>query len=364
MWYVFGNMVDYKKSGVDIDKGNELIDNITKSVEGTFSKSVINPLGGYASMFRLDLGKYKKPIILSSTDGVGTKLKLAFMSGTHNTIGIDLVAMSVNDLLVYGADPLFFLDYVAVDKLDVKVVSDIILGVVEGCKQAGCSLVGGETAEMPGFYTKGEYDCAGFAVGAVEEDKIIDGRNVKEGDAVIAIASSGVHSNGYSLVRYIFFDQHKYSLDHIFPELNKPLGEVLLAPTIIYVKPIQKLLSSGINVKSMAHITGGGIVENFPRVFSTDFVADVDVLKLPIHPIFNVMAKLGNVAKEEMFRVFNMGTGFMIIVPESEKQKAVNELTASGLTAKVVGNMRKVSKDGGRVELVNIENLKLWELLY
>lgn len=328
----------YKNAGVDIDAGNTFVSEIKNKVASTFNKNVINPLGGFASIFKLDVNKYKKPLLLSSTDGVGTKLKLAILSSKHKSIGIDLVAMCVNDLLVYGAEPLFFLDYLGTGKLDVEVSKDIIDGIVEGCKMANCALVGGETAEMPSFYAKGEYDLAGFTVGVVDEDKLIDGKNVEVGDAIIALASSGVHSNGYSLVRHIFFELNKYSLDHVFPELSKPLVDVLLEPTIIYVKPILNLLNK-FNVKAMCHITGGGILENLPRVLPDNITAAIEYKSIKTPPIFSLIQKLGNVDNEEMFRVFNMGVGFIIVINKNEVDAVINDLKTQNIDSYKIGEI-------------------------
>jgi phosphoribosylformylglycinamidine cyclo-ligase len=334
-------MVTYSSSGVSIDSGNEFVSRIKDKVRSTAVKGVVNSIGGFASLFEVDWKAYKRPLLVSSTDGVGTKLKIAFMANKHNTIGIDLVAMSVNDILVYGAKPLFFLDYLAVSKLNVETAASIVDGIVDGCKQSNCALVGGETAEMPAFYQGEEYDCAGFVVGVVDGEKLIDGTKLQEGDAIIALASSGIHSNGYSLVRNIFFGHNSFKMDHVFPELGKPLGEALLTPTKIYVKSVLEMLEQGFNVKSMCHITGGGITENFPRVLGKDFSAVVELSKINVLPIFKLMAKLGNVDKEEMLRVFNMGVGYIIVLPDAEKKRAIEFFAKHSIDARHIGNVVK-----------------------
>ena len=350
-------MATYRESGVSIDAGNEFVSKIKGKVRSTFTKGVISPIGGFAALFDADWKKYKKPLLVSSTDGVGTKLKIAFMANKHDTIGIDLVAMSVNDILVYGAKPLFFLDYLAVSKLNVEVACSIVDGIVDGCKQSDCALVGGETAEMPAFYQNDEYDCAGFVVGIVDEEKIIDGRNINDGDAIIGVASSGIHSNGFSLVRNVFFTKNNYSMEHVFPELGKPLGEVLLEPTKIYVKPILDMIDAGFNIKSMCHVTGGGITENLPRVLGGKHSAEIRLNDIDVLPIFRLMAKLGEVDTQEMMRVFNMGVGFVMVVPNSEKQKAIDFLAARSLKASVIGNI--ISDGQSRVVYPDLKQFKL-----
>lgn len=350
-------MATYKESGVSIDAGNEFVNRIKGKVKSTFTKGVVNPIGGFAALFDADWKSYKRPLLVSSTDGVGTKLKIAFMANKHDTIGIDLVAMSVNDILVYGAKPLFFLDYLAVSKLDVDVASSIVDGIVEGCKQSDCALVGGETAEMPAFYHKDEYDCAGFVVGIVDEEKIIDGRNIQEGDAIIGVASSGIHSNGYSLVRNVFFTKNNYTMDHIFPELKRPLGEVLLEPTRIYVRPVLDMIKEGFNIRSMCHVTGGGITENLPRVLGGKFSAKINLNDIDVHPVFRVMARIGDVAADEMMRVFNMGVGFVMVVPETEKKRVIEFLGARSLKANVIGTI--INDGQSRVIYPDLEKFKL-----
>lgn len=326
--------LNYKQAGVDIEAGNEAVRLIKADVESTYRPEVISPLGGFAGMFALDLAKYKQPVLVSGTDGVGTKLKVAIEMGMHHTVGIDLVAMCVNDILVAGAEPLFFLDYIAVENLEPVKVKELVSGVVRGCKEAGCSLLGGETAEMPGFYHKDEYDLAGFAVGIVERDRIINGSNINHGDVVIGIPSSGLHSNGFSLARKILekynipFTRHNY-------DLNMTWGEALLEPTKIYVKEVLQYLDK-YNIKGMAHITGGGLLENLNRCLPKNLDVMLDIASWKIPPIFNLLEELGNVDKIEMFKTFNMGIGFCIIL---DKKEANRMLAQEDTILKVIGNV-------------------------
>ncbi len=328
--------LSYRDAGVDIDAGDALVDAIKPFARRTMREGVLGGIGGFGALFEIG-NKYREPVLVSGTDGVGTKLKLAFQLNRHDTVGIDLVAMSVNDILVQGAEPLFFLDYFACGKLDVKTAADVIKGVAAGCEQAGCALIGGETAEMPSMYPDGEYDLAGFAVGAVEKSKIIDGTRIVPGDVVIGLASSGIHSNGYSLVRKII-DVAKPDLDADFE--GRTLADVLMAPTRIYVKPLLSLMSS-IEIKGMAHITGGGLVENVPRVLPDSLTAVLkkDSWKMPA--LFQWLQKHGNVAEEEMHRVFNCGIGMVVIVSKENADKAVSELEASGETVYRIGEIRQ-----------------------
>lgn len=300
--------LSYRDAGVDIEAGDALVDAIKPFARRTMREGVLGGIGGFGALFEISK-KYREPVLVSGTDGVGTKLKLAFQLNRHDTVGIDLVAMSVNDILVQGAEPLFFLDYFACGKLDVKTAADVIKGVAAGCEQAGCALIGGETAEMPSMYPDGEYDLAGFAVGAVEKSEIIDGRKIAPGDVVIGLASSGIHSNGYSLVRKI--------IDVTKPDLNadfdgRSLADALMAPTRIYVKPLLSLMAD-VEVRGMAHITGGGLVENIPRVLQDHLTAVLkkDAWNMP--PLFGWLQKHGHVAEEEMHRVFNCGIGMVVI---------------------------------------------------
>jgi len=306
--------LDYKKAGVDIDAGNEFVRRIRALVRSTFRPEVLTDIGGFGGLFRFDPKKYKDPVLVSGTDGVGTKLKVASLMGRHDTVGIDLVAMCVNDVAVCGAEPLFFLDYLAVGTLAVGQAETIIAGVVEGCRQAGCALIGGETAEMPGFYPDGEYDLAGFAVGVVERDRLIDGRRVRPGDVVIGLASTGLHSNGYSLVRHVLLEQAKMSLKEQVPGQGETLGEVLLRPTRIYVRTIRALVEAG-DIRAIAHITGGGLTENLPRVLPEGCRAVITRKAWTPSPLFGLIQSRGQVADDEMYRVFNMGIGLVLVVP-------------------------------------------------
>jgi phosphoribosylformylglycinamidine cyclo-ligase len=334
----------YKAAGVDIDAGNEAVNRIKAHVARTLRPEVVTGLGGFGGGFQLDVSKYKNPVLVSGTDGVGTKLKLAFLMNRHDTIGIDAVAMCVNDIVVMGAQPLFFLDYFATGKLEPAVVEAVVKGIADGCEMAGCSLVGGETAEMPGMYEAGEYDIAGFAVGVVDKDKMIDPSRVQVGDVVIGLASSGVHSNGYSLVRKLFLEDGGYALDHVFPELGQPLGEVLLTPTRIYVKPLLDLLDR-FTIKSMAHITGGGFLENIPRVLPEGVSAEIENGTWPVLPIFTLMQRLGQISTHDLYRTFNMGIGMVLIVPEAEAEAVIAAAREHGEQAYRIGRIVEGQQD-------------------
>ncbi|NLP44215.1 MAG: phosphoribosylformylglycinamidine cyclo-ligase [Peptococcaceae bacterium] len=314
----------YKDAGVDIQAGNEAVEKIKPAVASTWRPGVIGGVGGFGGLFSLDLQKYPEPILVSGTDGVGTKLRFAFALDKHDTIGQDVVAMCVNDILVQGAEPLYFLDYLAVGKLVPEKVASIVEGVAEGCRQAGCALIGGETAEMPGFYKANEYDIAGFAVGVVNKDKLIDGSMIREGDVLLGLRSSGLHSNGYSLVRKVF---EGYELDRVFPELGKPLGEVLLTPTKIYVRPILEVLAK-LSIPGMVHITGGGLTENIPRVLPEGLGAEINLESWEVPPIFKLLQKIGNITMDEMLRTFNLGIGFVLIVHPADEEQVVQILQA------------------------------------
>jgi phosphoribosylformylglycinamidine cyclo-ligase len=333
----------YKKSGVDIDEGEKFVSLISPMVKRTFRPEVMTEIGLFSALFKLDMTRYKEPILASSTDGVGTKLKIAFMMNMHNTIGIDLVAMCVNDILTAGAEPLFFLDYLATGKLNSATASKVIEGIVKGCEEAGCSLIGGETAEMPGCYHEGEYDVAGFSVGIVEKEKIINGLGIREGDAIIGLSSNGLHSNGYSLVRKLFFDMQKMNLDTYIPELGNKLGEELLRPTKIYVKAFMTLRDN-VEIKGMAHITGGGIPGNLPRIVPEGICAHIKSGSWPVPPIFQIIEKIGNIADDEMKRIFNMGIGYIIIASKDTSGDAISLLHKAGYNAFIIGNIEK----GGR----------------
>ena len=332
--------LSYRDAGVDIEAGDALVDAIKPFARRTMREGVLGGIGGFGALFEISK-KYREPVLVSGTDGVGTKLKLAFQLNRHDTVGIDLVAMSVNDILVQGAEPLFFLDYFACGKLDVKTAADVIKGVAAGCEQAGCALIGGETAEMPSMYPDGEYDLAGFAVGAVEKSEIIDGRKIAPGDVVIGLASSGIHSNGYSLVRKII-DVTKQDLNADFD--GRSLADALMAPTRIYVKPLLSLMAD-VEVRGMAHITGGGLVENIPRVLQDHLTAVLkkDAWNMP--PLFGWLQKHGHVAEEEMHRVFNCGIGMVVIVSPENADKAISRLNASGETAYLIGEIRQRAGD-------------------
>ena len=322
--------ISYKDSGVDKEEGYRTVEKIKDKVKSTYSANVMNEIGSFGALYKL--GDYKKPVLVSGTDGVGTKLKIAFETGKYDTVGIDCVAMCVNDILCHGAKPLFFLDYLACGKLDSDVSSEIIKGVADGCLQAGASLIGGETAEMPGFYTVGEYDIAGFAVGAVEEEEIVNGSNIKEGNAIIAISSSGPHSNGFSLIRKLFAD-----LNEVYE--NKKIWEHLLTPTKIYVKSIQKLMES-VKINGMAHITGGGLIENVPRTIPDGFCANIDKKKVEIPSIFK-HEYFKKVTEDELWGTFNMGVGFIVIVKKEDAEKTIGILKENGENAYGIGYISK-----------------------
>ena len=324
----------YREAGVDIDAGDALVENIKPFAKRTMRPEVMAGIGGFGALCGLP-AKYKEPILVSGTDGVGTKLKLAFELNRHDTIGIDLVAMSVNDILTQGAEPLFFLDYFACGKLDVATATDVVKGIATGCEQSGCALIGGETAEMPGMYPSGEYDLAGFAVGVVEKSKIINGSTIQAGDMVLGLASSGAHSNGYSLIRRIIAEK---KVDLTAELDGRPLSEVILAPTRIYVKPVLQLMQS-IDVKGLAHITGGGIVDNVPRVLTEGLTAHIDGKSWPRPPLFTWLQEQGNVAEAEMLRVFNCGIGMVIIVAAAEAESAAAKLHAAGETVWPIGRI-------------------------
>ena len=326
--------LSYRDAGVDIDAGDDLVDRIKPLAKKTMREGVLAGIGGFGALFEVPK-RYKEPVLVSGTDGVGTKLRLAFEWNRHDTIGQDLVAMSVNDILVQGAEPLFFLDYFACGKLTVDTAATVVGGIAKGCELSGCALIGGETAEMPGMYPPGEYDLAGFAVGAVEKSKIITGNTIVPGDAVLAIASSGAHSNGYSLVRKIIERVGAKPSDDLG---GRPLGDVVMAPTEIYVKPLLKLISE-IDVKGMAHITGGGLVDNVPRVLpeNTQAVLHRDSWQMP--ELFRWLQMKGGVADAEMVRVFNCGIGMVVIVSPAQAETAIKSLSAQGLKAWTVGEV-------------------------
>ena len=340
----------YKSSGVDIDAGNKFVKLIKPHVESTRNKYSNTGLGGFSGAFSLP-GNYKKPLLISATDGVGTKLKLAIDSDVLNTVGIDLVAMSVNDLITCGAKPLFFLDYLATSKLVPEKHVDVVKGIVKGCREAGCVLIGGETAEMPGFYNKNDFDLAGFAVGIVEKSKFINGKNVKSGDALIGLASSGLHSNGYSLARNVLFNKAKLKPDSKPRGFRKPLFRELLEPTKIYVNSVMDLVSR-FNIKAIAHITGGGLLENIPRVLPDNCKVIIDSKSWKRPKIINLIQELGNVEEEEMHRTFNCGIGMVLITPDNQKQKVLKRLEKLNQKAFIIGEVTKSKKILNQVEII------------
>jgi phosphoribosylformylglycinamidine cyclo-ligase len=324
----------YRDAGVDIDAGDQLVENIKPYAKKTMRPEVLAGIGGFGALCGIP-AKYREPVLVSGTDGVGTKLKLAFELKRHDTIGIDLVAMSVNDILVQGAEPLFFLDYFACGKLDVATATDVVKGIADGCAQSGCALIGGETAEMPGMYPAGEYDLAGFAVGVVEKSKIIDGKSIAAGDAVLGLASSGAHSNGYSLIRRIIA-QNKTALTTQLE--GKTLSDLIMAPTRLYVKAMLQLMAR-LPVKGLAHITGGGIVDNVPRILPEHLTARIERKSWPLTPLFAWLQREGNVADAEMLRVFNCGIGMAVIVAEQHAAEAIEVLSGAGETVWRIGRV-------------------------
>lgn len=334
----------YKDSGVDIDAGNKSVQLIKDSVKATYRPEVLGDLGGFGGLFALTAGKYKEPVLVSGTDGVGTKLRLAFMMGKHDTVGQDAVAMCVNDILVQGAEPLFFLDYLAVGKLDPEQVADVVKGVANACKESGCALIGGETAEMSGFYPDGEYDIAGFAVGVVEKSKLITSEKVQEGDVVLGLPSSGVHSNGYSLVRKICFDRKGFKGDEYIEELGRTIGEELLTPTRLYPKVCLPLIEN-FDIHGMVHITGGGFYENIPRALPEDMAVEIDSSVWQMPAIFKLLQQWGNVDWKEMYRTFNMGIGMIIIASADEAEKIKAHLANAKEKVYEIGRVVKGNHD-------------------
>ena len=326
----------YEDAGVNISKADSFIEKIKPLAQATLTDFVLEGIGPFASL--VELKGYKNPVLVSGTDGVGTKLKIAFMMNKHDTVGIDLVAMCVNDVITTGAKPLFFLDYFACGKLDETIGVDVIKGIAQGCTMAKCALVGGETAEMPSFYPEGEYDLAGFCVGVAEKEELLNPETVSVGDAVIGLASSGLHSNGYSLVRKIFFEQHHFSVNDKLPELGRTLGEELLTPTLIYVRAFEQL--QGLPMKAAAHITGGGLLENVPRVLPEGTAVKLYGDAWSVPPIFKLVQQLGNVGTMEMYRTFNMGIGMVLIVPEQCANDCINKINSSGdFNAQIIGEV-------------------------
>jgi len=340
----------YKGAGVDIDKANLFVEKIKPLIKTTFRKEVMSGIGGFGALFRLDAEKFKNPILVSSTDGVGTKLKIAQSMNRHDTVGIDLVAMSVNDVIVQGAEPLFFLDYIATGKIGIEQSVQIMEGIVRGCQEAGCALIGGETAEMPGFYAENEYDLAGFCVGIVDADRLIDGSAISVGDRIIGLASSGLHSNGFSLARKVLFDDGRLNVHEAVPGLEESIGTALLRPTKIYVKSLLKLFKS-FNIKGLVHITGGGFLDNIPRILPAPCCAVIGKDAWEIPAIFHVIREMGRIEDQEMFRVFNMGVGMIVIVSEKEFQDVMERLEMLGEKAYILGSVELRGADRPQVVL-------------
>lgn len=336
--------MDYREAGVDVEAGRSFVEKIRQSVQSTHRSEVLGGFGGFSGWFQLPSG-YQEPVLVSGTDGVGTKLKLAFQLNTHHTVGIDLVAMCVNDVLTCGAEPLFFLDYLATGKLNPEQLTQVVAGIAQGCRESGCALLGGETAEMPGFYQKGEYDLAGFCVGIVDKSQILDGSQVQVGDVAIALASQGIHSNGFSLVRKIVegsgVDLHSPLDGH-----DKSLGEILLTPTRIYVKPVLAARKAKLEIHGMAHITGGGLPENLPRCLAANQSIQIDPKSWLIPPIFQWLSDTGEVSPMDMFNTFNMGVGFVLLVPPNHADQTINLFESQGIAAYAIG---KVIPGDGRL---------------
>jgi phosphoribosylformylglycinamidine cyclo-ligase len=330
--------ITYKDAGVDIEAGNSFVNMIKPLVKSTFRPEVMAEIGGFGGLFSLNASKYKTPVLVSGTDGGGTKLKIAFMADCHDSVGIDLVAMCVNDIIVQGAEPLFFLDYLATGRLLPEKAAQIVKGIAEGCRQAGCALIGGETAEMPGFYTDGEYDIAGFAVGVVDRENIIDGSGIAVGNRLIGIASSGLHSNGYSLARKLVFERLGLSIDAPFPGTGRTVAEELLTPTRIYVRSVLNLLRD-FRINGIAHITGGGLLENVPRILPRGCQATIllDTWQRP--DLFNILQEAGNVERNEMYRAFNMGIGMVLAVAENDAEDIIDRLKGLGDQAWIIGEI-------------------------
>lgn len=341
----------YKESGVDLETANRLVDVIKPILQRAPQHRVIGGIGGFGGLYDLDGLNFDQPVIVASTDGVGTKLKVASWANKHDTVGIDLVAMSVNDIIVQGATPLFFLDYIATGQIDLDIVKQLITGIVEGCKQASCALLGGETAEMPGFYTKGEYDMAGFATGFVNRDSIVDGTHIKPGHKMIGLASSGLHSNGYSLARKIFLESDlNFTPDSLMPGyVDKTVADILLEPTRIYVKPVIQILRR-FKVAGMVHVTGGGFYDNIPRILPDDCQARIEEGSWDVHPVFNFMQDDYDISQKEMYRVFNCGIGYILIVNPDYVDEIMSLMSYYGCNAFVIGEI--VARNGGAAVVI------------
>jgi phosphoribosylformylglycinamidine cyclo-ligase len=340
------NSLTYADSGVDIDKANRLVNIVKKIAQQTRRSGVMGEIGGFGGLFSLNVEYFNNPVLVSSTDGVGTKLKIAFMMDKHDTVGLDLVAMCVNDIVVQGAEPLFFLDYLSMGKLDTKIATDVITGIGAGCRQAKCALIGGETAEMPDFYKKNEYDLAGFVVGIVDNSKIIDGSEIRVGNRLIGISSSGLHSNGYSLVRKVCFEILKLKIDAFIPELGKTIGEELLTPTKIYAQTVRSMMMD-LPVLGLAHITGGGIVDNILRIIPDGCNIMLRKQSWEVPPIFPYLQEAGNISDQEMMRTFNNGIGMIAVVPEDAADEILERLTAMGEKAFAIGEIMERKEAGG-----------------
>ena len=337
--------MDYKNAGVDIEAGYKSVELMKEHIKKTMRPEVLTNIGGFSGAFSMDAFKnMEKPTLVSGTDGVGTKLKLAFIMDKHDTVGIDCVAMCVNDIACAGGEPLFFLDYIACGKNYPEKIAEIVKGVAAGCEQSNAALIGGETAEMPGFYPEDEYDLAGFAVGVVDEKDLITGKELKDGDVLVGMASSGVHSNGFSLVRKVF-DMTKESLDTYYDELGKTLGEALIAPTKIYVKALRSVKEAGVRIKGCSHITGGGFYENVPRMLKDGVCAVIEKDSYPIPPIFTLMAKKGEIDAKMMYNTYNMGIGMVMAVDEADVEKTMEAVKAAGETPYVIGRIEAGEKD-------------------
>jgi phosphoribosylformylglycinamidine cyclo-ligase len=342
--------ITYKDAGVDSELAERVISSLASSIRTTFRTEVVGKMGGFAAMFRPRWNRYHDPVLVSATDGVGTKLKIAFLSGIHDTVGIDLVAMNVNDILVTGAEPLFFLDYFATGAIKPQTIRSVIAGIIRGCELAGCALIGGETAEMPDFYPAGEYDLAGFCVGIVDGPKAMDGSAVKPGDQVVGIASSGLHSNGFSLVRKVLLERKGYSLLSSPADLGKPLGEVLLTPTVIYVKPVLDLLDR-VRISAIAHITGGGFIGNIPRVIPETCRVMIRKGAWEVPPIFHMLQREAGLEDREMFQTFNMGVGLVLILSRDQVDKSLAILQSHNVAAWGIGEIGVREETGERVTI-------------
>lgn len=332
--------ITYKDSGVNIEEGYKAVEQMKAHVKSTFNENVLTEIGSFGGLFKLPLGGMEEPVLVSGTDGVGTKLKIAFMTDIHDTIGQDLVAMCVNDVLCQGATPLFFLDYLATGRLEADKAAQLVKGIAEGCRMAGCALIGGETAEMPGFYTDGEYDMAGFTVGLVDRKKIIDGSKIQEGDVIIGLPSSGIHSNGYSLVRKLVFEKAGLHLSDPLADTGMTVQEALIKPTAIYVKPVLSVVNR-VTVKGAAHITGGGFIENIPRTLPEGMMAKIERSSWQVPPLFKALQDFGHLEDEDMFNTFNMGIGFIMVVAPEDVEESLKALEETGVDGHVIGNIIK-----------------------